>query len=96
MFNNQADVITYYLGGGIHSLCWLSCQILLHEVTKTVGTVMRTWACCCNPHFMESMIIELVITVLSPSYSILLFILCKVESGGGGGGRVTKEKYNWK
>ena len=92
---NEPGSGTYLLGGGIRALRCPHWQQLIREATKSVVAVVQTLdRCCPPPQFVESLILRLRITVVSPYYSILLYILCRVATYGSIREGVTNNKEN--
>ena len=95
-YNDKYNRGPYYSGVGIHDLNWILRQCFPREETKTVGEVMWSWSHHQSHQIMERLILELIITVVIPYYYILLFLLCRLATGRGGGEEIMIDKeHHW-
>ena len=83
--NDESGRVPPSQGGGICALLRLRHQQLPCEATKKMGEVMQAWDHRWYPHVVERLILELLITVVSPYYSTLLFILFSLVQVNGEG-----------
>ena len=97
---NLSDVLTDQLLPPDKRILWISGILFFGLFLELLGSEFfqkyKPGTAAPPPHVVEMLIIELRGTVLSLSYYILLFILCKISEATDGLEGVTDDKDNWK